>query len=202
MMKIFTFLLLFSGAVEAKSQLRLELVETNILPADFSKFELAYHFVKTRWLTNGEMPDTSKGGAAWSADSKLNKRAVDSLSKAFINYIPVQLIRIENMRPRILYVQSLLDTPYIKTTVYSMYNNEAALYGQFKIEFGEGSHNKMRDIKNILIIPTSEVKILDYSKAMEIYNRTADKNERNLAVRNKKTATWYLNYYRNLSTSP
>jgi predicted lipase len=137
-------------------------------------------WVKNWWLSNGMIVDTIKGGNCISTNSKLTKAKIDSLSKEFNKFFNIELIRFGNLQPKINFLTSNSKKRFIKASIYEIENSNCKLLGQFIIEFGNGNHNKMKDIFNIKIIEPKNSICLPYKTLIELYNRSASDAEQNI----------------------
>ncbi len=176
LMILFTLLCCFTSI----AQKRLELLETNIDPQMIGEFTDSYLWTKNWWLTAKMVPDTSRGGNAWSISSKLNKSKVDSMSKLFTKYVSPDIIRFGNLLPRIEYRNSSKQTLHIKSSLYEIRDTAATLIAQFLIEFSTSKHNKMADVHSISIIDPADAIAYPHKQLLNWYNRKATAQEQEM----------------------
>jgi hypothetical protein len=163
--------------LSSKSQNRLELLETNVAQKNIGPYTDSYLRTKNAWLADGMLVETSRGGNALAASSKLDKNKIDSLSTLFRKYLPTQLIRFGNMAPRINYLNDPKKPPYILSTVFEINGQEVKTLGQFKIVFAASKHNNMPDVMDIEIVPVKKRKPYTKNAVIRTFNRSATTEE-------------------------
>jgi hypothetical protein len=159
------------------AQDRMEFLETNVPLTGIDKYADSYLWTKNWWLTNDMMVEPGRGGNSLSPNSSLNKKKVDSLSREFLKYFTVDLIRFGNFQSRVRYVTGKGPRPYILATLYENCNQKPKLIGQYLIEFDKGVHNDKMDVFNIAIIEPSKAKVYPDELLMKTYKREATDQE-------------------------
>jgi len=167
-------------AVSLQGQNRLELLETNIPKNKFPSYGDSYLWSKNWWLGNAMLVDTSKGGNSIAANSLLSKKKIDSLSKEFLKYISVDVLRFGPLQPRINFLADNKVKPYIKASIYEINSSSTKLIVQFVIEFGKGVHNSMPDVIDIRITKPTELQPYTETVVRKIFQRKAIAEENNL----------------------
>ena len=176
-MKLFVAALAFFISISTFGQKRLELLETNIPEAGLAKYTDSYLWTKNWWLVNRKMVETSKGGNALSADSKLTKVQVDSLSQVFSRYLPTDIAHHGHFTPRVSFNGTKKLRPYIKSSIYEIHDSSVKLICQFIIEFGTKNHNSMPDIFGIMILDPKDVTPYSAADISKWYHRKPTKLE-------------------------
>lgn len=179
-MKQCLFLLVFLPSISLFGQQRLELLETNVAPAQFGAYGDSYLWTKNWWLTSSMLVDIARGGNAIAEGSKLSKAKVDSLGKVFRQYLSPDLIRFGKLVPRIEYTGNKKSKPFIRSSVYEVKGDSVKLLGQFYIEFGTGSHNNMTDVFDVTIMDPKTVTAFPSSIVTGWIKRAATPQEREL----------------------
>jgi hypothetical protein len=159
------------------AQDRMEFLETNVPVVEIDKYADSYLWTKNWWLTSDKMIEPSGGGNALSPNSPLNKQNVDSLSKEFLKYFTVDLIRFGNFQTRVRYVTVKRPRPYILATLYENCNQKPKLIGQYLIEFDKGVHKDKADVFTIAIIEPSKAKLYPDELLIKTYKRKANDQE-------------------------